>query len=221
MPTPPLLIPKRSCRLCPRLAEYRRSNQKEHPDWHNAPVPSLGSLRAEFLVVGLAPGVGGANRTGRPFTGDGAGDLLYPSLIRFDFASGHFDRRPDDSLKLRNCRITNAVRCVPPANRPVAAEIRTCLKFLESEMEAMPRLRVVLALGRVAHDCVLRVQKSKPSQYPFIHGGRHQLDDLVLHSSYHCSRYNTNTGRLTTEGFERVIRAIRREIGPLTTSGER
>ncbi len=204
--------PSRNCRLCPRLAAYRRDNRAAHADWHNAPVPSLGSLKAELLVVGLAPGVGGANRTGRPFTGDGAGDLLYPSLIRFGLATGKFDRRPDDSLRLRNCRVTNAVRCVPPANRPVAAEIRACLRFLESEIAAMPRLRVALALGRVAHDCVLRALGEKPSQYKFGHGSSHQLDGLSLYASYHCSRYNTNTGRLTTEGFERVIAAICHEL---------
>jgi uracil-DNA glycosylase len=180
-----------------------------HPDWFNAPVPSFGGLDAELLIVGLAPGVRGANRTGRPFTGDYAGVLLYETLLQYGFARGTYAADPDDGLALRNCRVTNAVRCVPPANLPKPAEIRQCNQFLARELAAMPRLRVVLALGGVAHKAVLQARGLKASHAPFVHGAVIRLPDgLLLADSYHVSRLNTSTGRLTTPMFRAVISDI-------------
>ena len=201
--------PDRDCGLCPRLQQYRTANREAHPDWHNAPVPSFGGLDARLLVVGLAPGVRGANRTGRPFTGDFAGELLYQTLPRFDLASGVYGARPDDGLSPRCCRITNAVRCVPPGNLPTSAEVNSCNPFLVAEMAAMPKLKAVLALGVVAHKAVLRARRLKASTAEFRHGAIHELPDgLMLADSYHVSRLNTNTGRLTEAMFHAVVADI-------------
>jgi len=202
--------PNSDCALCPRLADYRAANRRAHPEWHNGPVASFGPLDGPLLIVGLAPGVTGANATGRPFTGDFAGDLLYQTLARFGHSEGKFDRRPDDGLALIDCRITNAVRCVPPQNKPTGAEINTCLGFLRSEIAAMSRLKMVLSLGVVSHNAVLKALDLKQNGYRFAHGAMHDLPDglPILTDSYHCSRYNTNTGRLTEEMFEAVFRTI-------------
>ncbi len=214
-------MPVQSCALCPRLAAFRQESQENFPDWHNAPVPSFGPADARLLIVGLAPGLRGANRTGRPFTGDYAGDLLYPTLLRFGFAKGTFAASPDDGLQLVDCRITNAVRCVPPANKPVGAEINACRPFLSEELsdqaspdETAPSL--VLTLGGIAHGSTLRALGLRAKSYPFAHGAFHALENgQVLASSYHCSRYNVNTGRLTADMFERVIGDIRNRLAPL------
>jgi uracil-DNA glycosylase family 4 len=201
--------PAADCPLCPRLVGYRDSNRLTNPAWFNGAVPSFGSLDAQLLVVGLAPGVRGANRTGRPFTGDFAGALLYKSLIKFCFASGTYNADPADGMLLRDCRVTNAVRCVPPANLPTPAEITFCNPFLARELAAMRRLRVVLALGGVAHKAVLRARGLRASHTAFAHGAMHTLPDgLLLADSYHVSRLNTNTGRLTTPMFEAIIADI-------------
>ena len=201
--------PPRDCGLCPRLAGFRDRHRAAEPGWHNAPVPSFGPIDARLLVVGLAPGLRGANRTGRPFTGDYAGDLLYATLLDFGFATGRYDRRADDGLALVDCRVTNAVRCVPPRNRPVGAEINACRPFLEAELAAMPRLSVVLALGTVAHATVVRTLGRRAAEFKFAHGAMHALDDgLALADSYHCSRYNLNTGRLTEAMFRSVFEGI-------------
>ncbi len=201
--------PGRDCDLCPRLVQYRLANRAAHEDWHNAPVPSFGRVDAGVLVVGLAPGVRGANRTGRPFTGDFAGMLLYTTLLKFGLASGAYGASPDDGLTLTGCRVTNAVRCVPPGNLPVPAEINACNGFLTGEIAAMTKLRAVLALGGVAHKAVLRARGLRASHVPFQHGALHDLPDgLLLADSYHVSRLNTNTGRLTTAMFESVVAEI-------------
>ncbi len=198
--------PSQNCNLCPRLVEFRQQNQNAFPGFHNAPVPAFGPLEAELLVVGLAPGLKGANFSGRPFTGDYAGDLLYPTLIKFGFAQGNYQAHADDGLKMVNCRITNAVRCVPPQNKPIAQEENACRTFLISEIKTMKNLKAVLALGGLAHKAVLKTLNLKLSNFKFSHNNREQLSDNVyLFSSYHCSRYNTNTGRLTTEMFEDVF----------------
>ncbi|MBY0430721.1 MAG: uracil-DNA glycosylase [Rhodospirillales bacterium] len=205
--------PGRDCPLCPRLAEFRQANRQAFPDGYNAPVPSFGALESRLLVVGLAPGLRGANYTGRPFTGDWAGDLLYATLLSHGFASGTYEERADDGLILHDCRITNAVRCVPPENKPSPAEARTCRPFLVSEIQAMPRLKVLLALGAVAHGTVIAALQYKPSVFPFSHGAMHQLPcGLKLFDSYHCSRYNTNTGRLTVRMFEDIFKLLREEV---------
>ncbi len=203
--------PEPDCPLCPRLQAFRQDNRTAFPDFHNAPVASFGPLSAHLLIVGLAPGLKGANRTGRPFTGDHAGDLLYPTLIRLGLASGDYDARPDDTLGMINCRITNALRCVPPANRPTAIENNTCRRFLIAEIEAMPELRAFLALGRLAHQSLLHALGHTRSAYPFSHGASHDLPcGRALVDSYHCSRYNTNTGRLTSTMFEDAMETARR-----------
>ena len=206
--------PAPDCGLCPRLVAYRQANRAEHADWHNAPVPSFGLPDARLLVVGLAPGVRGANRTGRPFTGDYAGMLLYRTLLRFGLAGGTYAAARDDGLVLRDCRVTNAVRCVPPGNLPVPAEITACNGFLAAELAAMPNLRAVLALGGVAHKAVLRARGLRASHVPFGHGALHDLPGgLLLADSYHVSRLNTNTGRLTEAMFESVVQAIIARLG--------
>ncbi len=198
--------PPHDCPLCPRLVAYRHANQQGHPDWFNGPVPSLGDPDAAILVVGMAPGVKGANRTGRPFTGDHAGILLYETLTRFHLATGTYDARPDDGMQLHNCRVVNAVRCVPPANLPQPIEVRTCNRFLTAELKALPRLRAVLALGVLAHAAVLRACGIPVARIRFQHGKIAELPDgLLLADSYHVSRYNTNTGLLTREMFEQVV----------------
>jgi uracil-DNA glycosylase family 4 len=206
--------PSRDCAACPRLVEYREANRAAFPTWSNAPVCSFGQASARLLIVGLAPGLRGANRTGRPFTGDYAGDLLYATLLRYGFASGVYDRRADDGLELIDCAIVNAVRCVPPQNKPTPQEITNCRAYLAMSVRALPRLRVVLALGRVAHDSVLRAFGGRVAAFPFAHGTSRALkaDDPVLFDSYHCSRYNTNTGVLTEAMFGDVFAAIRAEL---------
>ena len=204
--------PSHDCPLCPRLVAFRKANRKVQPDWFNGPVPSFGPADAELLIVGLAPGLRGANRTGRPFTGDYAGDLLYATLKEFDFARGKYEARPDDGLHLVNARITNAVRCVPPENKPTPAEINTCRQFLVANLETMPKLRAIIALGRIAHDSVLKPLKLKASQAPFGHGAVHQAGAFKLYDSYHCSRYNTNTGVLTPDMFRSVFAKVKADL---------
>ena len=203
--------PGRDCALCPRLKSFRDDNRRAFPDFANAPVASFGDVEAKLLIVGLAPGLRGANRTGRPFTGDYAGDLLYASLLELGFARGVYDRRPDDGLQLQRAAIVNAVRCVPPQNKPTPAEIAECRPFLAASVAALPRLRAVLALGRIAHDSVLKTFGRRLSATPFTHGARHDLGAGLpaLFDSYHCSRYNTNTGVLTPDMFRSVIADIR------------
>ena len=206
--------PDRECALCPRLAAYRAVNRQAEPGWHNAPVPPFepdaGGAVVRLLVVGLAPGLKGANRTGRPFTGDYAGDLLYPTLARFGFTRGAFAARADDGLELVRCQITNAVRCVPPHNRPTGLELRTCRRFLESEVRALTSLKAILALGTVAHATVLAALGQRQRDFPFAHGAIHRLaGGPWLADSYHCSRYNVNTRRLTPAMFEAVFTALR------------
>jgi uracil-DNA glycosylase len=197
--------PPHDCALCPRLATYRAANAKKEPTWFNAPVPSFGKADARLLIVGLAPGVSGANRTGRPFTGDYAGDLLYATLLKFGFAKGKYEARPDDGLTLVDCRITNAVRCVPPENKPTPEETTTCRVFLAATLEGMPNLKAIVALGRIAHDATLRAFGKKLSAHTFAHNAKHDLGRATLIDSFHCSRYNTNTGKLTTPMFEAVF----------------
>lgn len=206
-------MPGRDCPLCPRLADFRRANRAAFADFFNAPVPSFGPEDARLLIVGLAPGLKGANRTGRPFTGDYAGDLLYQTLIDYGLAHGSYAARPDDGLRLVDARITNAVRCVPPENKPTPAEARACRPFLGGELEGLSRLRAVLALGQIAHDAVLAALALKRNSWKFRHGARHALPNgLALFDSYHCSRYNTNTGRLTPAMFRQVFDAIAAEL---------
>ncbi|MEK9725708.1 MAG: uracil-DNA glycosylase [Rhodospirillaceae bacterium] len=205
--------PGRDCGLCPRLVDFRHTNRATQPDWFNAPVPAFGGLNARLLVVGMAPGLRGANRTGRPFTGDYAGDLLYATLIEFGFAEGAYDSRADDGLALVDCRVTNAVRCVPPENKPVGAEVTACRPFLVDEIAALPRLRVILALGGLSHGAVLAALGERKSAWRFAHDAEHRLPEgPLLIDSYHCSRYNTNTGRLTPPMFHDVFQRIRRHL---------
>jgi uracil-DNA glycosylase family 4 len=204
--------PGRDCALCPRLAAFRNDWRKREPGWFNAPVASFGPKNAGLLIVGLAPGLQGANRTGRPFTGDYAGDLLFPTLMEFGFARGRFESRVDDSLELIDARLTNAVRCVPPENKPTPAEIATCRTFLEATIAEMTGLRAIVALGRIAHDAVLTALGRKKSAVKFGHGLKADLGAFALFDSYHCSRYNTNTGVLTPEMFRNVFAAVRQHL---------
>ena len=208
--------PPRDCPLCPRLAAFRADLSREQPDWFNAPVPSFGDPDARLLVVGLAPGKSGANRTGRPFTGDYAGDLLYPTLIRHGFGRGVFDARPDDGLELVDCLITNAVRCVPPQNKPTGPEITTCRTFLDGQIRALKTLSVILVLGRIAHDSTLVALGLKRSAAAFVHAGAAALPGpagpVTLVSSYHCSRYNVNTNRLTAAMFDDAVALARAHL---------
>jgi uracil-DNA glycosylase family 4 len=197
--------PPHDCPRCPRLVAFRHDNQRAYPDFFNAPVPTWGDAHPGLMIVGLAPGLKGANRTGRPFTGDYAGDLLYATLKKFGLATGHYQRRPDDGLELRNVLIANAVRCVPPQNKPTGDEIKTCRPFLGAAIEHY-RPRAFLALGRIAHDSLLSALGEKRSKFAFGHGAEHELSSgATLFDSYHCSRYNTNTGVLTTAMFEDVV----------------
>ena len=206
---PPAEAP-RDCPLCPRLVAFRQSARAAEPAWHNAPVASFGPDHGRLLIVGLAPGLRGANRTGRPFTGDYAGDLLYSTLLEFGFAKGRYEARPDDGLKLIDCMVSNAVRCVPPENKPTPAEITTCRPYLTARIAGLPKLTAILALGRIAHENTLVALGARRSQHAFAHGARHAVGDrLTLFDSYHCSRYNTNTGRLTTAMFHAVFADIR------------
>ncbi len=195
----------------------RAENRRRTVDWYNAPVPSFwpskGPASARLVIIGLAPGLKGANRTGRPFTGDYAGDLLYETLLEFGFATGTYQADPADGLELSDCAITNAVRCVPPENKPTPAEIAQCRPFLEATIGAMPKMRAVLVLGRIAHESTLRAFGNKLSAHPFAHGARHAIKPgVALYDSYHCSRYNTNTGRLTPAMFKSVFASIREEL---------
>ncbi|MBR1085861.1 uracil-DNA glycosylase [Bradyrhizobium manausense] len=208
----PTLVPDRDCPLCPRLVAFREANRAREPLWHNAPVAPFGDITARLLIVGLAPGMQGANRTGRPFTGDYAGDLLYATLLEYGFAKGNYQARPDDGLKLVDCRIANAVHCVPPQNKPLPVEINTCRQFLVANLETMPKLRAIIALGRIAHDSVLKPLKLKASQAPFGHGAVHQAGSFRLYDSYHCSRYNTNTGVLTADKFRSVFAKVKADL---------
>ena len=204
--------PGRDCPRCPRLVAFRKTWRKNEPEWFNAPVPSFGPVDARVLIVGLAPGLQGANRTGRPFTGDYAGVLLYETLGKYGFTKGEYKAHPDDGLELVDCRITNAVRCVPPENKPLPAEINTCRDYLKETLAEMKKLRAIVALGRIAHDSVLSAFAAKKSAHPFSHNGRHEIGGVTLFSSYHCSRYNTNTGVLTPEMFRAVFRDVRQYL---------
>jgi uracil-DNA glycosylase family 4 len=197
--------PPRDCTLCPRLADFRHANRKIYPDHFNDPVPSFGDPDARLLIVGLAPGLHGANRTGRPFTGDFAGNLLYATLLAHGLARGTYGQSADDGLELIDCAITNAVRCVPPENRPLPTEIKTCRQFLIAQIESMTSLKVILTLGQIAHDSVCAALGVRKKDHKFGHGARHDAGKLALIASYHCSRYNTNTGVLTAEMFDRVV----------------
>lgn len=198
--------PAPDCQLCPRLCNFRAQNKNQYSSFFNAPVPSFGSLDAQFLVVGLAPGLKGANQTGRPFTGDYAGLILYHSLQKYGFAKGDYKERADDGFELINCRVTNAVRCVPPENKPELSEINTCNNFLQAEIAQMKNLQVIVSLGLVSHNAVLKAFGHKASFAKFTHGAQHLLPrGLCLLNSYHTSRYNMNTGRLTQEMFDGVI----------------
>ena len=202
--------PPRDCRLCPRLAAFRDSNTRAYPEFFNAPVPSFGTGDARLLIVGLAPGLKGANRTGRPFTGDWAGDLLFATLLKAGLARGRYAERADDGLALVDCAITNAVRCVPPENKPLPLETRTCRQFLSAQIAAMKNLRAILALGKIAHDSVCDVLGVRKSAHPFKHGLARRLEAVTLVSSYHCSRYNTNTGVLTEAMFDAVVKQAKK-----------
>ena len=201
--------PGRDCPRCPRLVAFREHWRAREPAWFNAPVGTFGPQEARLLIVGLAPGLRGANRTGRPFTGDWAGDLLYATLIEFGFAAGVYDERPDDGLTMIDACITNAVRCVPPENKPTTAEIHTCRNFLSATIADMPKLRAIVTLGRIGHDSTVLALGAKRKDAPFTHGGRSAIGKVTIFSSYHCSRYNTNTGVLTPAMFRAVFRAVR------------
>lgn len=196
----------RDCPLCPRLVAFREGLRAEHPDWWNAPVPAFGDRGAWLAIVGLAPGLWGANRTGRPFTGDHAGHLLYRTLLKFGLAEGAYEERADDSLRLTGCIILNSVKCLPPRNKPLPAEVAACRPYYEAALMRLPNVRVLLALGRIAHDNAVRAAGGRLSAYQFAHLAEHELPDgRILVDSYHCSRYNQNTGRLTPEMFEAVF----------------
>lgn len=199
----------RDCPRCPRLVAFREASARVEPTWFNGAVPSFGTSKARLLIVGLAPGLRGANRTGRPFTGDYAGELLYSTLIKFGFARGTYKADPADGLELVDCMITNAVRCVPPENKPLPQEIATCRGFFSARLSALPNLKALVVLGRVAHDQTVTTLSLKKSQVPFRHGARHAAGPLALFDSLHCSRLNTNTRRLTTDMFHAVFRDVR------------
>jgi uracil-DNA glycosylase family 4 len=204
--------PDRDCPRCPRLVAFRQTWREREPEWFNAPVPSFGPIDARLLIVGLAPGLRGANRTGRPFTGDYAGDLLYATLKKFGFARGDYEARPDDEFTLIDCRITNAVRCVPPENKPTPDEISTCRPYLAATIKEMANLRAIVALGRVAHDTFIAAQEARRSDYPFTHGCAQKIGAITLFDSYHCSRLNTNTGVLTPQMFRDVFARVREHL---------
>ena len=204
------------CQLCPRLVAFRATNRVAEPGWHNGAVSSFGSQAGRLLIVGLAPGRKGANRTGRPFTGDFAGDLLYATLLELGFARGKYAAEANDGLTLIDCMITNAVRCVPPENKPTPGEIETCRPFLAARIAGMARVSALLALGRIAHDSTLTALALRRSAFPFAHGAQHAVrPGLVLFDSFHCSRYNTNTGKLTPAMFRAVVRSIRDHVDAL------
>ncbi len=206
--------PSPDCDLCPRLEAFRADNIKAYPDYFNAPAPTFGDKNAALLIVGLAPGLHGANKTGRPFTGDYAGDLLYATLAKFGFSNDRYDARPDDGLELKSAAITNAVRCVPPQNKPIGTEITTCRQFLSGQIDGMKHLSAILCLGRIAHQSTIAALGQKQKTAPFAHGAEHPIAGrpFALFDSYHCSRYNTNTRRLTEEMFELVFASVRNHI---------
>lgn len=205
--------PSRDCPLCTRLAAFRQVNRDAEPTWFNAPVPSFGPIDAELMIVGLAPGLRGANRTGRPFTGDYAGDLLYATLSEYGFARGKYEARPDDGFQLVNARIINSVRCVPPQNKPLPIEIKTCRQFLIAAMQEMKSAKVIVSLGKIAHDSTVAALGEKLSRHKFTHGAKHEIAGYTLFDSYHCSRYNTNTGVLTPKMFRDVFAAVKKQLG--------
>src|SRR5215510_6748582 len=211
-PTTAAARPGRDCALCPRLKAFRDDWRGRKPDWFNAPVPAFGPVAARLLIVGLAPGLQGANRTGRPFTGDYAGDLLYATLARFGFSRGSYRADPNDGLELIDARIANAVSCVPPENKPLPAEINTCRQFLSAIIAEMPMLAAIVTLGRIAHDSTVVALGQRRSTVPFAHGAAANIGKLRLFTSYHCSRYNTNTGVLTPAMFEAVFAAVRAHV---------
>ena len=202
--------PDKKCNKCIRLLEFRRENEIKFPTYYNGPVPSFGDLEAEYLVIGLAPGLNGANQTARPFTNDYAGDVLYPTLKKYGFAKGEYQKRKDDGFELINIRVTNSVRCVPPQNKVTGEEVKNCGAYLIDEINAMPNLRVILTLGSVAHSALLGVLGYRKSAFKFAHGAVHKLDkhNLIVVNSYHTSRYNINTGVLTFEMFEEIVAKI-------------
>jgi uracil-DNA glycosylase len=212
VPLPPA-APDRNCPLCPRLVSFREAARAREPEWFNSPVPPFGDPDGRLLIVGLAPGMQGANRTGRPFTGDYAGDLLYATLLEYGFAKGAYQARPDDGLVLVDCRIGNAVHCVPPQNKPLPAEINTCRPFLSATIKTMPRLAAIVALGRIAHETTLKALGIRGSAAPFAHGAAHQAGALRIYDSYHCSRYNTNTRVLTPDMFRSVFARVKADLG--------
>jgi uracil-DNA glycosylase len=212
-PAPSRSVPDRNCPLCPRLVAFREEARAREPTWFNSPVPPFGDPDGRLLIVGLAPGMQGANRTGRPFTGDYAGDLLYATLLEYGFASGVYQARPDDGFKLVDCRIGNAVHCVPPQNKPLPAEINTCRIFLSATIATMPRLRAIVALGRIAHDSTLKALGLRAAAAPFGHGAMHSAGAVTLYDSYHCSRYNTNTRVLTPDMFRGVFAKVKADLG--------
>jgi uracil-DNA glycosylase family 4 len=199
----------KDCDLCPRLRQFILEQRAKEPDWYNGAVPSFGDPEARLLVIGLAPGMKGANRTGRPFTGDWAGDLLYATLGKFGFSDGTYDRHPGDGLVLKDAMVTNAVRCLPPQNKPIGAEINQCRPFLKARIDGLPGAKVLLCLGKISHDTTVRALGLRLKDFPFGHGSEYKVDDLTLLSSYHCSRYNTNTRRLTEEMFEAIFARAR------------
>lgn len=207
-----LIEPNKNCSKCRRLYNFRKKNQSNNPDWFNAPVPTFGELSSSLLIVGLAPGLQGANKTGRPFTGDYAGDLLYKTINKFNFSKGKYAGTIDDSLKLKDCTITNAVRCVPPQNKPISEEINNCNNFLKKTIKINKNLKVIIALGLIAHKSIISALNLKQKLYKFKHGNKHKIDNLILIDSYHCSRYNTNTGRLNQEMFEKIFFEAKKEL---------
>jgi uracil-DNA glycosylase len=205
----------KDCILCPRLVEYRNINTRENPDWFNGPAPSFGDDNAWLLVAGLAPGRTGANRTGRPFTGDYAGDLLYQTLSKFKLMIGKYNASPDDGIILNGTMITNAVRCAPPENKPTTQEIAICNNFLKARIESLKKLTTIICLGKISHDATLRAIGVKPSQYKFSHCAINQIGKFRIIDSYHCSRYNTQTGRLTQQMFEKVFEIAMESTSPI------
>ena len=208
--------PDYDCAICPRLREFILTHRSRNPDWHNAPVDTWvatsGDSAVQLLIAGLAPGLKGANRTGRPFTGDFAGDLLYGTLLKFGFAEGMFKADPNDGLELKSCAITNVVRCVPPENKPVASEINSCRGFLVRTIRRFPNLKAIVTLGKISHDSVVRSLDGRVAATPFGHNLAQDVSGYRIFSSYHCSRYNTNTGRLTEEMFDAVFNDIRQYL---------
>ena len=208
-----MIVPNKNCSLCDRLKNYRNKYRELCPSWYNSPVKSFGAIDSKILIVGLAPGLQGANKTGRPFTGDHAGNTLYPALIKNNLALGSYKEVYDDNLSLLNTRITNSVRCVPPQNKPNGSERQNCRKFLKSEINSMKKLEIILALGLIAHEEILKVFNLKVSLNKFKHGKIHYIkDNLIMFNSYHCSRYNINTNRLTKEMFDKIIKSISNRI---------